>query len=173
MLSSEKYQNIVECLQYIVPPPDKKLSYWTLIKRLSRLLSKEVETPENSLYQHPNYIPFYFFNSFYLFFSLSYNKFQPHLPFLHSSHQSTTTFPILQRHCSLGSPQKREGLPKISTKHGITRCSNTRHKSSYQSWTRQPSRSKRVPKASKRDKATSIPIFRSTHKMKKLNNHRT
>lgn len=52
--------------------------------------------------------------------------------------------PLSQIHCSFISLQIRTSLPMISTKHSIKRCSETKYKPSYQGWTRQPSRKKRV-----------------------------
>jgi hypothetical protein len=40
--------------------------------------------------------------------------------------------------------KKRAGFLRISSEHSITRYNKTRHKLSYQSWMRQPSRRKRV-----------------------------
>ena len=42
---------------------------------------------------------------------------------------------------------EEQGLPGISTKHGITRCIKIRHKCSYKDQMRQPSRSKKIPKS--------------------------
>lgn len=62
------------------------------------------------------------------------------------------------------SPQKSTGLPEISTGQDITRCNNTRHKSSYKGWVKQPSRKKRVPSTCKRVRDSPIPRVRSLTK---------
>jgi hypothetical protein len=65
---------------------------------------------------------------------------------------------------SLSSPfshQKRAGLPVISNKHSVTRCSKTRHRPSHQGWTRPHSRRKRVPQAGSRVRDNSTPTVRS------------
>jgi hypothetical protein len=46
-------------------------------------------------------------------------------------------------------PQTRAGLPRISTKHGVTSYNKTRHILSHQGWTRQPSRRNSVSKVGK------------------------
>lgn len=54
--------------------------------------------------------------------------------------------PLIPRstHCSLFPLQRRAGLPRMSTEHGITRCSRTRHKSSSQGQIRHSIRSNRL-----------------------------
>lgn len=50
----------------------------------------------------------------------------------------------------------RKGLPGISTEQGITLCNKNRHKPSCQSWTRQPDRMKKVPRAEKELEAPQL-----------------
>lgn len=52
---------------------------------------------------------------------------------------------IPHRYIVLDSLQKRGGLQGMSTKHDITSY-KTRYKPSYQDWTRQPSKGRRVPR---------------------------
>lgn len=56
-------------------------------------------------------------------------------------------------------PKKRAGLPGISTQLCITHYNKTSHKSSYQGWTRQPSRNKRVLKTDKWVRDTLLPLL--------------
>lgn len=49
----------------------------------------------------------------------------------------------------------------ILTKHGLTRCSTTRHKPSYRGWMRQPRRRKRALRAGKRVRDSPTPTVRS------------
>ena len=100
----------------------------------------------------------FFFIMFSLFFSnthLTPTEASPHSP------PSCSLLP--QIHC-IFSLQKKAGLPGILTKHNITRYNKTRNKLSYQSWTRQPSRKKWVPRAVKRVKDTPTPTVRSLTK---------
>lgn len=47
-------------------------------------------------------------------------------------------------------PSEKAGFPVISAEHSITRCTETKHKPSYQSWTRQSGRRKRIQKQNQR-----------------------
>lgn len=91
----------------------------------------------------PLFLPLLF--SFFLFILLLYNTSgpQPFLPLL------LPVFPHLPSPSldplSSVSLKKRASLQWISTEHSIWRYSNTRHKSSYQGWTRQLGGKKRVP----------------------------
>ena len=49
-----------------------------------------------------------------------------------------------------------KNLPGISTEQGITLCNKNRHKPSCQSWTRQPDRMKKVPRAEKELEAPQL-----------------
>jgi hypothetical protein len=48
---------------------------------------------------------------------------------------------------------------KQVVEHGITSYYNTRHKSSYQGWMRQPNRKKRIPRAGKRVRDAPLPLL--------------
>lgn len=94
----------------------------------------------------------YFFFSFYFsliqyFLTIFFPPSTPRIPWL--------TFPLLQ---------KMSGLPGIATEQGITRCSKTRYKPSYQGWMRWPSSGKGVPNTDKRLRDTPIhtPTVRSS-----------
>jgi hypothetical protein len=74
---------------------------------------------------------------------------------------SPLTSPLPQIHCFSISLHKRPGLLVISTKHGITRCSKTRHKPSCQGWTRQSKKKKRKGPLSRQESDTPRPTVRS------------
>lgn len=93
---------------------------------------------------------------FFIFILLSYIILDcSFLSFLSSQH--IPLFPLFLRSTSPSFPLKRAGLPKISTKCGISIFNKTRHILSYYEWIRQTSRRKTVLKAVKR----SIPIVGS------------
>lgn len=70
-------------------------------------------------------------------------------------------FPLSQIHSSV-SLKKRAGLPRIATKHSITRSNKSAHKPSYQEKAKQPSRRKWVPKAGKRLRDSPTPTYKNT-----------
>ena len=75
----------------------------------------------------------------------------------HHSFQSFSTSLLSQIHCSSIFLQKRADLPGISSRHDITSYNTTRHKPHFkQDQMRQPTRRKRVLRASKgvREKST-------------------
>lgn len=61
-----------------------------------------------------------------------------------------TTCPLPKIHSSSVLPQKRAGLPGISTKHDITSYKKNTQEPSYQAWAKQPSRTKMVLRVDKR-----------------------
>lgn len=76
------------------------------------------------------------------FFSFSYIASQPQLPqFLHPTLPAYPTSPLPQIQFSFPSEKSRP------TKFSIASSNRTRHKPSYQAWARQPSMTKRVPRA--------------------------
>lgn len=66
------------------------------------------------------------------------------------------------------SHQKRAGLQRISTKHGIARYNKTKQNLD---WTRQPSRRKRVLRAGKGVRASPDSHCQESHENTKLNDH--
>lgn len=58
----------------------------------------------------------------------------------------------------------------MSMEHGLTSYRNARHKPSYQGWTRQPSKRKKVPSPGKRVRDIHSQC-QGTHKNIKLHNH--
>lgn len=66
--------------------------------------------------------------------------------------------------------RKNRGVPGIPTECSITNCSNSKYKSSYQGWIRQPSSRKKVRKLDKRIRDTCSLTVRSPtkHKLKTI-----
>jgi hypothetical protein len=85
---------------------------------------------------------------FYLFFSHILNPDHNFFSLLYSQSFFTSSLP--QIHSSSVSLQKRAGLSRLSTKHGIKSDNMTRYISSYQSWIGYSIRRKDIPKAGKR-----------------------
>ena len=104
---------------------------------------------------------------FYLFFS------HKHIPTTIFPHSSQHPLPSIADALFCFSSEKKANFPVMSTGHSVTRCNKTRHKPSYQGWTRQPSRRKRVPRVGKKVRDTCTPTVRSTKKNPKLNCHST
>lgn len=67
---------------------------------------------------------------------------------------------LSQIHCSFVSLQRTTGLPGISTKHGLTGCTKTRHKPSYKAGKATQLEGK-GPKRGKRVRDTPTPTIRS------------
>lgn len=104
-----------------------------------------------------NYPLFFFFKASFLFknkkdFCSSFIYYiltivsLPSTPSLHPL-SLRSTFPFLLK--------KKTCLPGLSTEHGLTSYGKTEPKPSYQGWTKQPSRRKRVLSAGKRVRDTS------------------
>lgn len=62
-------------------------------------------------------------------------------------------------HYSSISFEKIPGLPEIATKLCIRSCNKTRHKPSYQAWTRQPSRKKKGPLSRKESETPPLSLL--------------
>lgn len=78
----------------------------------------------------------------------------------------TAVFPLsppsLTLHTPLFSPlpsEKSRPFPGTLAKYGITSYNKTRHIFSKQSWMRQPSRNKRVPKEAKESETAQLPLY--------------
>ena len=69
--------------------------------------------------------------------------------------------PLSQMNSLSVSYQKRIGLQEITTKLNKTKHNATSSKPSYGGWTMQPNRRKRVPRAGKRVRDTSVSTVRS------------
>lgn len=72
---------------------------------------------------------------------------------------STLNFPLLQIRWSSISLQIRADLPATSAKHDITRYRKTRHKPSYQGWTRQCGRRKGCQEQAEESKTPLVPLL--------------
>lgn len=88
---------------------------------------------------------------FYLFSHLLYpNCSFSSLPSLPNSPHPTLFSPPLR---------KEQALPGTLAKYGITSYNKTRHIFSKQSWMRQPSGNKRVPKEAKESETAQLPLY--------------
>lgn len=111
--------------------------------------------------------------------SISLLSFLTDYYFVHPNHSPPlSSQPLLPMsshpiHSTSISIQKREGLPSIATKHGITNWSKTRHLPSYLDWTRQLSMRKRVLKTGKRVRDSTYSHCQESHKKTKLPNCNT
>lgn len=113
--------------------------------------------------QHPDFDIFLqFYNmlllGFHYFYLLFFNKLFIHLFNIQaavfppsSSPSSSPNSPMFppQIQSSTTCVQKRADFPQVSTKHGVSSCTKTKHLSMYYGWVRRPIKISRVLKAGK------------------------